>query len=258
MRRFLISGLMAAGLAGPAVAQGDCAPLSFEGLTYTVCEFDARTDDIRLFLDAPDGTRLNGFAALQAMEAARGERVRFAANAGMYHADYGPVGLFVEDGRTLKAANTNDGPGNFHLKPNGVFWIEQTPEGRRAHVSETSAYLGARPGGDSGDDSVRDATQSGPMLVLGGALHPRFLPDSTSRKRRNGVGVDGDRVVFAITEQPVTFHEFGRLFRDGLGTPDALYLDGAISQLCAPELDRCDAGLPIGPIVAVVAPAGEG
>ncbi len=93
--------------------------------------------------------------------------------------------------------------------------------------------------------------QSGPMLVIDGDLHPRFLPDSTSRYIRNGVGTsaDGKRAVFAISGIPVTFHQFGRLFQDGINVPNALYFDGKVSRLYAPELDRSDAGFRLGPIV---------
>jgi uncharacterized protein YigE (DUF2233 family) len=92
------------------------------------------------------------------------------------------------------------------------------------------------------------------MLVIDGALHPRFLPDSTSRYIRNGVGTskDGTRVVFAISGNAVTFHEFASLFRDRLGTPEALYFDGNISRLYAPSVGRSDAGFAMGPIVGVV------
>ena len=142
---------------------------------------------------------------------------------------------------------TAPGEGNFHLKPNGVFFID---ENGNAGVMETAAYAeaGIRP---------RLATQSGPMLAIDGALHPRFLPDSTSRHIRNGVGTspDGARAVFAISEQPVTFYEFARLFRDGLGLENALYFDGSISRLYAPQLGRSDIGFAMGPVVGVVEPA---
>jgi uncharacterized protein YigE (DUF2233 family) len=52
----------------------------------------------------------------------------------------------------------------------------------------------------------------------------------------------------------VTFHQFGRAFRDVLKTPNALYLDGNISRLYAADLNRNDFGRTMGPIVAVSAP----
>ncbi|MFN3314813.1 MAG: phosphodiester glycosidase family protein, partial [Hyphomonas sp.] len=79
-------------------------------------------------------------------------------------------------------------------------------------------------------------------------------PDGTSLRRRNGVGVsaDGRQVHFVISEVPVNFHSFARLFRDGLGTPNALYLDGAVSKVYVPSLERNETGLDMGPIVGVV------
>jgi len=50
-------------------------------------------------------------------------RLLFATNAGMYHPDYKPVGLYVENGRELVQANTKSGPGNFHMRPNGVLYV---------------------------------------------------------------------------------------------------------------------------------------
>jgi uncharacterized protein YigE (DUF2233 family) len=114
-------------------------------------------------------------------------------------------------------------------------------------VVETLRFEAEKP-------ECRDATQSGPMLVIDGALHPRFLPNSTSRYIRNGVGTTdaGDLAVFAISNAPVTFHEFGRFFRDHLGLPQALYFDGNVSRLHAPGLGRSDAGFVLGPIVGVL------
>lgn len=96
------------------------------------------------------------------------------------------------------------------------------------------------------------------MLVIDGDIHPRFLPESDSLKRRNGVGVteDGD-VIFVLADSPVRFYDFATYFRDELKTPNALYLDGTISRLYAPELERNDPGVAMGPIVGVVAPAAE-
>ncbi|HEY0145480.1 MAG TPA: phosphodiester glycosidase family protein, partial [Methylovirgula sp.] len=69
----------------------------------------------------------------------------------------------------------------------------------------------------------------------------------------NGVGVhDGHIVVFAISDDPVTFYQFATLFRDRLNCPNALFLDGSVSSLYAPAVGRDDALLPLGPIVGVI------
>lgn len=116
----------------------------------------------------------------------------------------------------------------------------------RAGVQETSRFLKSKR-------KVRFATQSGPLLVIGGKIHPRFIPNSTSRKRRNGVGVRSDgTIVFVLSDSLVSFDRFARLFKDTLKTPNALYLDGSISRIHAPELGRSDPGISMGPIVGVV------
>ena len=89
--------------------------------------------------------------------------------------------------------------------------------------------------------------------MAGGQIHPGFNANSISRLIRNGVGVKtSGEVVFALTEDPMNFHEFATLFRDVLNCPDALYLDGVISSLYAPSLKRNDKKADLGPIIGVV------
>ena len=231
--------------AGPSAAV-ECRDASHDGNRYTICEVDAAREDLRLFLNDADGQPLGQFGAVNHALASEGKRLAFAMNAGMYHDDRSPVGHYVENGQEVMRVIPGAGPGNFGLLPNGVFCISQG----RAEVIETQAYLARKPG-------CSYATQSGPMLVIDGALHPRFLPDSTSRYVRNGVGTsaDGTRAVFALSRNAVSFHEFGRLFRDHLKLPQALYFDGNISRLYAPGLGRNDPGFDLGPIVGVAEPA---
>ena len=218
-----------------------CETLTFNDRSYTACTVDAGTEDLRLFLSADDGAPLGSFSAVAAEVAPL--RLAFAMNAGMFHIDRAPVGLFIKDGEVVRDVVTSAGPGNFGLLPNGIFCIGEG----FARVIETLTYRDTQP-------ACRDATQSGPMLVIDGALHPRFLRDSASRNVRNGVGTsaDGSTAVFVISNEPVTFHEFGTLFRDRFGTPQALYFDGNVSRLHAPAIGRDDFGVPLGPIVGVV------
>ncbi|MWD29833.1 hypothetical protein E0K89_020335 [Aquicoccus sp. SCR17] len=245
---FLAFGLSP--LAPVPAGAAECRNVTHKGNLYSICEIDTRKERLRLFLRDRQGQPYGEFETIDRSLRANGKALGFAMNAGMYHEDRAPVGLYVEEGEEEMRLVTNPGPGNFGLLPNGVFCI--APDGR-ARVIESLAFEEEAP-------ECRYATQSGPMLVIDGKLHPRFLPDSTSRYLRNGVGTskDGSRVVFAISDNPVTFYEFGLFFRDFLDLPEALYFDGNVSRLYAPAIDRHDGGRTMGPVVGTVVRAPEG
>lgn len=230
--------------AGAANA-AECHDISHAGQGYTVCRAVPAQDVLRLFLYDDAGKPWGSFRRLDAALRAQGQRLVFAMNAGMYYPDRSPVGHYIEDGQQIMRVIKGAGPGNFGMLPNGVLCLRKG----RADVMETGHYMAVAP-------ACTYATQSGPMLLIDGAVHPRFLPDSTSRRVRNGVGTgpDGRTAWFAISHSPVTFYEFAEMFRDALGVQQALYLDGNISRLFAPALGRADVGLPLGPMVGVVAP----
>jgi uncharacterized protein YigE (DUF2233 family) len=218
-----------------------CRNFSFETATYLVCEANPKHYSIELFWKDPTGNLYRSLHNLRGAQQAAGRTMLFGLNAGMYHPDLAPVGLYVERGRQIAPAKTGQGTGNFSMQPNGIFYLS----GNRAGVRATKDYLRQGP-------RVDYATQSGPMLVIDGKLHPKFQADSASRKIRDGVGVRADGVaVFAISNDVVTFHEFARLFRDALGCPNALFLDGSISSLYAPAIGRNDDFWNLGPMIGV-------
>jgi uncharacterized protein YigE (DUF2233 family) len=243
-----VSLLLAGLFAGPVLAEGAtdggaCRKVHHLDATYTVCTFNPITDNIRLFANGVDGKPYGSFDALKSGMQNDRLSLRFAMNGGMYEPDQSPVGLYIEGGSQQKGLDTGNGWGNFRLLPNGVFYIQPGSVG----VMETGAFAA------SGIEPLY-ATQSGPMLVIDGALHPAFLVDSTSLKTRNGVGVAADgKAVFAVSDDPVRFYDFATLFRDVLGCRNALFLDGSISSLYVPEWQRDDSAFPLGPIIAVTA-----
>jgi uncharacterized protein YigE (DUF2233 family) len=181
-------------------ASPPCRALTHDGSTYTVCEVDLQRYTIQAFWKRADGAPHAYLNALPHTLEKRAGRLIFATNAGMFDEAYKPVGLYVENGRQLVGANTKSGWGNFHMKPNGIFYVV----GDKAGVLETGAYLRQRLRPDM-------ATQSGPMLVINGRLHPRFARTSTSLKRRSGVGgCEGQLVKFAISDGEVSFETFAR------------------------------------------------
>jgi uncharacterized protein YigE (DUF2233 family) len=219
-----------------------CAAQSFEGNAYSVCRVDLR--DMRLETYSLDGAGqpLATFDALAESLKAQGKELRFAMNAGMFDVNLKPIGLYVEDGAQAKKLNTRNGYGNFHLKPNGVFYVD-------------GDHLGVMTSDEFAKSDVRPdfATQSGPMLVINGAIHPKFSETGTSFKQRNGVGmVDDHTAVFVITETAVNFYAFAKFFRDGLNCANALFFDGSISSLYSPDLGRDDGLVPLGPMVGAV------
>ena len=67
---------------------------------FTVCTFDPRHEDIRLFWRGADGRPYGSLAALADSLKPKGQRLAFAMNAGMFKEDQSPVGLYVEGGRS--------------------------------------------------------------------------------------------------------------------------------------------------------------
>jgi len=220
---------------------GPCRPVTYERNSYVVCQFDLRHYTPKLFWKQPNGEPYGSLQNIPRRDGSDTGQLVFATNGGMYQSDRSPLGLYVENGRELVRANTAVGTGNFYIKPNGIFYVS----GDSASILETRHFLQQHPHSDI-------ATQSGPMLVINGAINPKFLPISNSRKIRNGVGVqDGHRVVFVISNDPVTFGKFAQFFRDALHCSNALYLDGSISSIYAPSIQRADYLWPLGPIIGV-------
>lgn len=158
----------------------------------------------------------------------------FAMNAGMYDKKYAPLALYINHGQTYKKLNLKKGGGNFHLLPNGVFWLDGQG---KAHVTESNTYA-------KHPKKAIFATQSGPMLVINGKLHPKFNRGSTSKKIRNGVGIChdkmGDFIQFVMSDDWVNFYEFAMLFKQSR-CDDALFLDGGrASALYSQETQRHD------------------
>jgi uncharacterized protein YigE (DUF2233 family) len=230
--------------AAHGAASETCRNETFNGHSFAVCEVDLSKDQLGLFLYDDAGAPYGYFNTVDDALAAKGKTLGFAMNAGMYHEDRAPVGYYLENRKELQGVVSSDGPGNFGLLPNGIFCMGAG----RADVIETRRFLRDKP-------ECMSATQSGPMLVIDGKLHPKFLKDGTSRYVRNGVGTsaDGKRAFFVISNGVINFYDFGVYFRDGLKVPNALYFDGNISRLRAPELGRNDLGFsPLGPIIGVV------
>ena len=246
MRAFLISALILAGCAKTGAAAeaqpSSCQAQMFEESRFTVCDPDKGR--LELVAAGPRETAIRRLADLESGLGPKADNVAFAMNAGMYDDNGRPIGLAIVDGGQKHAINRRKGGGNFHLMPNGVFQVRKNG---RAEIVTSDSW---QPSPD-----IRFATQSGPMLVIDGRLHPAFEPDGMSRNIRNGVGVTtGGKALFVISDDAVSFGKFARFFRDRLKSRNALFFDGSVSALWDPVNGRRDLTKPLGPMVVAFKP----
>ncbi len=218
-----------------------CESDTFEGAALTHCTATPGRHTIHTVLGPEGGAPYRSLSELAVNR--QSNEVAFAMNGGMFDEAGQPIGYYVEDGERLHKLNRNEGYGNFHMLPNGVFygdaegrWAVRTSDDFAEHVSRRPDF----------------GSQSGPMLVINGKLHPDIHRDGVSRKLRNGVGVDrSGRAHFVISDEPISFGKLARYFRDDLDCPDALFLDGSVSSLWDPHMGRVDGGPLLGPLIVV-------
>jgi uncharacterized protein YigE (DUF2233 family) len=245
----LIAGSAQADQRGSPLLVPACRPVTFENAALTDCIADPTTDRIHIVVGPAAGQPYRSLSAFAAARPRNAPPVRFAMNAGMFGEDGLPIGYTVIDGKRVHRLNRANAPGNFYMKPNGVFF----GTGGKWRVLSTDAFA------DSLAKRPHFGTQSGPMLVIDGRIHPDIAPDGPSRKIRNGVGVDAaGRAHFVISEGPISFGKLARYYRDVVKAQNALFLDGTVSQLWDPANRRMDSGPPLGPLVVVERnPAGQ-
>lgn len=216
-----------------------CRSIIFEDTPLTHCLAVPARHRISMDLGPSGGAPYRSLSAFA--KAHDDGSVVFAMNAGMFDDEGKPIGYFVEDLQRLHTLNTNEGEGNFHMKPNGVFY----GSGDSWKIRTTADFLA------NVKDRPQFGTQSGPMLVVNGKIHPEITANGPSRMIRNAVGVDDKgRAHFVISNAPLSFGRLARFFKDELGVKNALYLDGNVSALWNPATDRLDKA-EIGPIVVV-------
>ena len=228
----------------PQVAFGCTQKVEYEKVVYEVCIADYKHSQVRTMWKNSDGrpyeTLIHVWGSLQALPLTP----VFAINAGIYMDNLTPLGLYIEGGRQLRPLNTKKGLfGNFYVQPNGVLAI--WPDGRA--TVNTTAWFAAH----LKDRRPTFATQSGPMLVIGGKINANFKEGSAHRLIRNGVGVTKNAIVLVKSEGPTSFYDFAKLFRDKLGAQNALYLDGNISDSMSSEHGPLWPGQAFGAMIVV-------
>lgn len=223
-----------------AEAPSACRQVTFEDVPLTHCIADPASHRIAMANLGADKQPFGSLAAFAGtVDAAT---IAFAMNGGMYGDDLKAIGYYVEKGERLVELNRGEGEGNFYMKPNGVFFGSGGSGWRVLGSNTFFETVGERP---------EFGTQSGPLLVNEGKLHPEIQDHGPSKAIRNGVGVDDSgRAHFVISDAPVSFGQLARYFRDEVKAPRALYLDGQVSSLWDPARGRMDKGR-VGPIIVV-------
>ncbi len=202
--------------------------VKFRGARFTVYRIDPAKEKLELFWKNEKGEFYNTFESIESSLKPKGMRLKFAVNAGIYAPGFLPEGLHVEKGKKLRSLNLKNAPGNFYLKPNGVFFIKSDGT---AGVLETKRFK-------QSSQRVQLAVQSGPLLLDHGRIHHKFNEPSPNLLLRNGVGVDEKgRIVFACSDRSergkfgrINLYGFAMLFKK-LGCENALFLDGDISEI---------------------------
>src|SRR6185503_6565600 len=190
MKTFFLIGLL--GLSLPLCAQDKIA-------SYVV----DKIDHIHFYWKIDVEQTATTIQQLKNRLAAKKQQLVFAMNGGMFHPDFSPVGLYIENYRQIKSLNTASGGGNFGMVPNGVFYITSD---NKAVICKTDNFKGSK--------KIRYATQSGPLLLIDGEFPPAFKQGSVNINIRNGVSILPDgKVLFAISKEPVNFYDFALFFK---------------------------------------------
>lgn len=215
---------------------------TYKNQSYDTYIVDYPFKKIKMYWKDAEKVNLLSINKLKTMLEKKNEKLLFATNAGMYTTDNSPKGLYIENGKEMVHIDLKHREGtNFYLEPNGVFLLTKS----KAVVVVSQEFKSYK-------DSALYATQSGPMLVYNGKINEHFTKGSLNLNIRSGVGVDvNGKVVFAISNGFVNFYDFAELFKNELGCPNALFLDGAISRMYLPELKRYDLNGEFGAMIAV-------
>jgi len=208
---------------------------------FDVIRLDPSQTNLQFCLTNDQGKKYRSFKNLKTTVEAKGQKLNFAMNGGMYLKDGTPQGLYIENGKTIQQIDTTqEAYGNFYLQPNGIFYIEN----KKGFVNTTSHYL-------KGNFNPDFATQSGPMLVIENKIHPAFVEGSKNIHIRNGVGIDAaGKIVLAISNNKLNLFDFAMFFKEKMNCKNALYLDGFVSKAYIPDLNRMEIGGNFGVIIS--------
>ena len=209
-------------------------------ISYTI---NPQKQDLKMYWKNDQKQPFKSIQNLKVWLGQRNKKLLFAMNGGMYQKDNSPQGLYIENGKAFVSLDTMGGNGNFYLKPNGVFYLNNQ---NLPGICISEKFNGK---------GVKYATQSGPMLVIDGKIHPAFKQGSTNLNIRNGVGIlENGKIIFAMSKIEINFYDFAHYFQS-MGCKDALYLDGLVSRTYLPSKNWVQTDGNFGVIIGVTDPS---
>ncbi len=218
--------------------QGQCPTSNDSLLIYCI---NPQKQNLKFYWKDDTNKPFKNFENLKNWLNTKGQKLVFAMNGGMYKTDNSPLGLYIDSGKSVVSINKASASGNFYLKPNGIFYITK---GNVAVVNTTEKFKSG--------SNIKYATQSGPMLVIDGRIHPEFKQGSTNVNIRNGVGVLANgEVIFVMSKQPINLYDFANFFLKS-GCKNALYLDGFVSRTYLPAQNWKETSGDFGVIIAEI------
>lgn len=191
---------------------------------FVIFKVNPKTEPISFYWKDDDGTILRSIHNLESKIKRDKKELKFAMNGGMFNIDNSPKGLYIENFKILNPIDTLSGKGNFYLHPNGVFYLTKNNDAGIIQTKDFRSY-----------SNIKQATQSGPVLLVDGEINPIFQEKSKNMNIRNGVGIlkDGN-IVFIMSKKEVNFYNFASVFKES-GCKTALYLDGFVSRTYCPD-----------------------
>lgn len=224
MKGLLIAGILFVSFT--SFNQSSERPLQLNESIFLSHTVNLTKSELKFYWKDSNGENYKNFGNLKSQLEKENKQLVFAMNGGMYKQDLSPLGLYVKNGDEKAKLNTvKEAYGNFYLQPNGVFLIT---EKNIPIVCTTQNY-------NPESYEVKYATQSGPMLVIDGSIHPKFNKGSKNVNIRNGVGIlPNGEILFAMSKEKVNLYSFADYFKSK-GCKNALYLDGFVSKTYLPS-----------------------
>lgn len=203
-------------------------------------KYNPSKENIGLFLKNSNNKPYASLNTLKEELTKNNKQILFAMNAGMYMENLMPLGLYIEDSKTIRKLNeAKNKYGNFYIEPNGVFFKTTNS----FHIVSREKYQ------IISKNNISFATQSGPLLIIDGGINSNITKLTGSTTRNAACINDEKDLILTISTKSVTFSELANHLKNNLHCQNAIFLDGGISDYLDTNHNGLIRGL--GPLIAI-------